>query len=109
MVAALALLALAQAWPIEVGVPPRWEDAKAIHLLQAKGDPIPGQIHDGKVVFLVKNENGDLTLSHHDAVAGPVRAECVDDGKHLTIKVDGKNVLRYNYAVVEQPDPLFSR
>lgn len=37
------------------------------------------------------------------------RVECVDDGKHLTLKADGKNVLRYNYAPVEQPDPLFTR
>ena len=112
MLSVIALLALAaspQDWPIEVGVPPGWEKAKAINLLQVKGDPIPGQIQGNMVHFLVKNEKAVLTLNQIDAVAGPARAECVDDGKHLTIKVDGKNVLRYNYATIEQPDPVFSR
>jgi len=36
-------------------------------------------------------------------------AECVDDGRQLTLKVDGKNVLQYHYAPVEQPDPVFTR
>jgi len=109
MLAAVALFVLGQEWPVEVGIPPRWESAKAINLLPTRGDPIPGQLHGKYVVFLVKNEPGVLTLNHHEAKNGPVRAECVDDGKHLTLKVDGKNVLRYNYATIEQPDPVFSR
>lgn len=50
-----------------------------------------------------------LLLLQAPAPATPPRVDCVDDGKSLLLTVGGKSVLRYNHAVVEQPDPVFSR
>jgi hypothetical protein len=50
-----------------------------------------------------------LALAGQESKPAAFRFDCVDDGKTFTLKADGKNVLRYNYAPVEQPDPLFTR
>ncbi len=107
--AALVLSLLTQEAPIEIVLPPGSKPGELVNLIPDKGEPIPGQTMGRRVVFLVRNEPGNLTLNWSDVKPAKVRAECVDDGKTLTLKVDGKNALRYNYAVVEQPDPVFSR
>jgi len=50
-----------------------------------------------------------VALAAQESKPPTSRFECVDDGKHLTLKAEGKKVLAYNYAPVEQPDPLFTR
>jgi hypothetical protein len=107
---AIALTALAQEWPIEITLQKDFfKPDKPVVLLAPDGKTIPGQVRELQAVFLLKNEAGNYNLENAGPSPAPARAQCIDDGKHLTLKVDGKNVLQYNYAVIEQTDPLFSR
>jgi hypothetical protein len=103
LAAALALLLLQEA-PLEASAPNVTEP----HRLLKDGQEIPFQRSGDRVVFLGKNEPGDYLFTPGAAATFP-KVECVDDGKGLTITVAGKKVLRYNHAVIEQPDPVFSR
>jgi hypothetical protein len=69
---------------------------------------IPAQRTGDSLVFLAKNEKAEYRIAARGASNFP-KVECADDGKGLTISVGGKKVLRYNHAVIEQPDPVFSR
>lgn len=105
--AALALVLLAQEAPVEVPfpepIPQVWKLVRA-----ADGTEVPSQRAGNALVFLAKSDGAEYRIAARPPSAFP-KVECVDDGKALTISVAGKNVLRYNHAVVEQPDPVFSR
>jgi hypothetical protein len=104
-----ALLLLAQETPLELPLPVGLDASKPWKLVRAgDGREIAAQIAGGAVVFLAKNERGDYRLLP-GAPGKFSKVECSDDGKGLTFKVSGKSVLRYNYAEIPQPDPLFSR
>lgn len=106
LAAALLLGLLSQEAPIEV----TYLGSTEPHRLVRNGDgkEIPCQRAGDRFVLLAKNENAVYTV-HPGAPAAFPKVECVDDGKSLTVSVAGKKVLRYNHAVVEQPDPVFSR
>jgi len=105
--AALALVLLAQEVPVEVpfpgAAPQVWKLVRA-----SDGQEIPAQRVGDSLVFLAKNDASEVRIAARPPSAFP-KVECADDGKGLTISVAGKKVLRYNYAVIEQPDPVFSR
>jgi hypothetical protein len=105
----LALLLLAQDSPVELPLPAGLDASKPLKLVRAiDGREIASQISGGAVVFLAKNDKSDYRLEP-GSPGKFSKVECADDGKGLTFKVAGKSVLRYNYAVIPQPDPLFSR
>src|SRR5436853_5589893 len=106
---ALALTLLGQDWPIELPIPGDWDANKPIQVRQGKRRPQTAQIVGQNVVFLAANEAGKVFLENTPVKPTALRAICSDDGKRLSLSVDGKTVLQYNYAVVEQPDPLYSR
>lgn len=104
----LAVAVLAQEWPVEITLNKDYFKPDVPVELLGGGKPIPGQVRGLQAVFLIRNDKTVYTLGDPDK-APQARAECVDDGKQLTLKVDGKNVLRYNYTLVEQSNPVFSR
>src|SRR6185503_2617122 len=104
--ALVALILLAQETPIDVTYLGSTEPHRLVR--NDDGKEIPCQLAGNRFVFLAKNENAVYTVKPGAPASYP-RVECVDDGKSLTLSVSGKKVLRYNHAVVEQPDPVFSR
>lgn len=99
MPALLVLVLLAQVAPHEVPLPADWDASR----------PVSGaQIAGKTLVFLAKNEAAQISFAPGDKPAAN-RVECVDDGKRLLVRVDGRNVLQYNHAVVPQANPVFSR
>lgn len=105
--AALALVLLSQEDPVELPFP--GPTPQVWKLVRASDDQeIPAQRTGDTLVFLAKNEKSDYRIAARAPSAHP-RVQVVDDGKGLTISVAGKKVLRYNHAVIEQSDPVFSR
>jgi hypothetical protein len=105
----LALLLLLQDAPVELPLPAGVDASKPWKLIDtASGREIPAQFAGGSVVFLAKNQKSEYRLEPGAPAAAP-KVEVVDNGKNLTLSVGGRAVLRYNHAVIEQPDPVFSR
>jgi len=104
---ALLLALAAQIAPRQADLPHGAESMRH-PALRRDGKTVPAQIAGKKVVFLANGEEADYTLVDA-ASAEPDRVLCVDDGKRLTISVGNKRAIQYNYAVVPQPDPVFSR
>ena len=107
LTAALAFVLLAQETPVEVPFPfPLPQVWKLVR--KSDGAEIPWQRTGDTLVFLAKQDGAEYGIAARPPSNFP-KVECVDDGKGLTISAAGKKVLRYNYAVIEQPDPVFSR
>src|SRR6185503_2038246 len=104
--AGLAFVVLAQEVPVEVPFP--GPTPQVWKLVRASDEQeIPAQRVGDSLVFLAKNEKSEYRIAARGPSNFP-KVACVDDGKGLTISVSGKKVLRYNHAVIEQPDPVFS-
>lgn len=106
LAAALLLGVLSQEMPVEVTYLGSAEPHRLVR--NADGKEIPCQRAGDRFIFLAKNDGGVYT-AHPGTPASFPKVDCVDDGKGLTLSVGGKKVLRYNHAVIEQPDPVFSR
>jgi Methane oxygenase PmoA len=104
---ALLLALAAQIAPREVELPSGAETLRH-PVVRRDGKTLPAQIVGKKLVFLADAEKAEYTLVDV-ASAEPDRVLCIDDGKRLTISVGNKRAIQYNYAVVPQPDPVFSR
>jgi hypothetical protein len=105
----LALLLLLQDTPVEVSRPQAEEALRPWKLIRVSdGKAIPCQVSGPTLVFLAPPGSSDYRLERGAPEPFP-DVQCVDDGKSLIISVRGKSVLSYNYAVIEQPDPVFSR
>jgi len=102
----LALLLLAQEVPVELPLAPVAQPQKLIRA--ADGKEIAYQRSGDRIVFLSKNEKSEYRLETGVPMTFP-KVECSDDGKALTFSAAGKTLLRYNHAVIPQPDPVFSR
>ena len=107
--------------PVECAIP--WESpspAPAM-LRNSEGEEIPVQILPGKplrAVWLLEKDMAagdrrEYRLEPSRGAAPPPRAEVRDaDGKHLVFRAGDRDVLRYNYAVIQPPegvDPVFAR
>jgi methane monooxygenase PmoA-like len=110
------------------GTPVRWKapDGLALPaawmLVSAEGGKevtVQGEAgRDGSVFFLLDRdlktgEKRRYRIEPAAQSAAQARAECADlGGKHLVLRAGGKDVLRYNNAVVEPPtgiEPVFAR
>src|SRR5882672_2030073 len=105
----LALLLLLQDAPVELPAPAGVDLARPWKLKRASdGRELPAQAVGGSIVFMAGPGTEDCRVEGAVPSDFP-RVECVDNGKNLTVSFGGKPVLRYNHAVIEQSDPVFSR
>lgn len=111
---AFVLAVLAQVAPVEVPLPPGFDAARPWKAVRARdGKEVPAQAAGAVAVVLDEaGEKAEYRIESGPAGAYP-KVECLDpDGKHLLFRFGGKDILRYNYAVVKPPggvDPVFER
>jgi hypothetical protein len=108
------------------GTPIRWRAPDGLALPSvwrlvnaASGKEVPVQEEDGKegAVFILDEDLATGARRGYRIVeagpsAVPPRAECVEAGKQLVLRVGGKDVLRYNAALVDPPqgiEPIYAR
>jgi hypothetical protein len=105
----LVLFLLCQEAPIELPLPAEVDPTKPFRVVRVDGGKeVPARTTGTSIVLLAKNEAAGYRIESASAADFP-KVECIDDGKNLDLRVGGKNLLRYHHAVVEQPDPLYSR
>jgi hypothetical protein len=103
-----ALLLLAQ---VEVPAPAGLDLSKPFRVVRSDGAELPAQAA-GTSIVLPGGAGGELKAEAVAPKAHP-QAELLDDGRtHLLLRVGNREVLRYNYAVVQAPegvDRIFDR
>jgi len=105
----VALFLLCQEAPIEVPLPAGLDASKPFRVVRAdSGKEVPSRAEGATLLLFARNEAVDYRLVAGAPSEAP-RVEVADDGKSLDLRVAGKTLLRYAAAVVEQPDPIFSR
>ncbi|MBV8881570.1 MAG: PmoA family protein [Planctomycetaceae bacterium] len=105
----LALLLAFQEAPIELPLPAGVDPAKGLRAIRVSdGKEVPARATKTSIVLLAAPAAADYRIESAAPAPSPA-VDCVDDGKALVVSVGGKTVLRYNHAVVDQPDPVFSR
>ena len=105
----LVLFLLCQEAPIEVPLPAGVDASKPFRVVRVDGgNEVPARAAGTSLILLAKNEAADYRIEAV-APAGSPAVAIVDDGKSYDVRVGAKNRLRYHYAVVDQPDPVFSR
>jgi hypothetical protein len=94
---------------VEVPAPPGLDLAKPFRVVRADGTEVPAQVVGTSLVLAAGGELKAEAVAPKDAP----KVELLDDGRsHLLLRVGTREVLRYNYAVVEAPegvDRIFSR
>jgi hypothetical protein len=107
-----ALLVLAQGTPVHAPVPSGVDASKPLKLVRAKDSKeVPVQLWEGHAYWMHEGDALDYRLEPGAASDFP-KVECRDDGKHLLFAFKGKDIARYNYAVIDPPQgvaPVFAR
>jgi hypothetical protein len=95
--------------PVELPMPAGVDASKPWKLVRSSDRrEIAAQSAGASLVFLTLHRNDEYQVVPGKPADFP-KVDCVDSGRTLTLRVAGRDVLRYNHAVIEQPDPLFSR
>lgn len=109
LAAPVAILLRAQDVPVEAALPSGWDATRpSVAVRLRDGREFPTQAVGDRVIFLAPREKTDYSIREAPKPAES-RVTWVDTGKNLTLRVGDRNVLRYNYSLVNQPDPVFSR
>ncbi len=108
------LLALQVETPVSAPLPADFDVGKKWRLVRSDGKELPVQIHAGSAVWIETVSSGQkITCRLEPGDPSPsAGVECaVEAGKHLTLRLEDKDLLRYNMGVVQPPagvDPVYA-
>lgn len=104
--------------PVTVAIPESMTLAKRFRLVRSDtGEAIPVQRFGGpktrRLMWMIQERlpagaKRKYSLTAEDGGRQPRRVTCDDDGKRITLSVEGAPVLHFNHEVVEAPDGIDS-